>query len=470
MSKCKVCGFRLADGMKKCPMCGAMRGSTRAGELPNTIHLPKYLCPSCKAEIIGEHRYCPACMKELSEAAKKADVQEQGSNDCIQCGVSLPVGAKFCHECGAKQESHCTHCGATIMPNAKFCNECGAKQNSLQNTKPTKDNATNASGEKKETPLEVFEYEVRGGKYILKGVKDNSLTDIVIPRVFSEIEGWVDKRWNEWSDGSTTCYYEDWISVFGACKKLKNVTIPNTITKIGTAAFFYCENLTNINIPDSVIEIGDRAFDFCKSLIKITIPNSVTKIGDFAFGSCESLTNITIPNSVTKIGDCAFDGCRSLTNIIIPNSVIEIGPRAFMICSSLKNITISKSITEIGRWAFYRCKNLMNIAIPNSVTRIGFKAFSECINLTNITIPNSVTRIGEEAFSYCKSLRSITIPKSVKIIGENIFSNCNSLKNVSFENPNITKSNIKCMFGDSPSFTEVKIGNKVVKVSELRLR
>ena len=424
MPKCKLCGFRLADEAAKCSICGAMPGSTKARELLNAAHLPKYLCPSCKAEIIGEHRYCPACMKELSEAAKTLGIKELGGNNCIKCGVYLPAGAKFCHECGAKQESTCPQYGAILLPSAKFCNKCGAKQNSSSNAKPTKDNATNASGEKKETPLEVFKYEVRAGKHILTGVKDNSLTDIVIPSVFSEIEGWVDKRWNEWSDGSTTCYYEDWISVFGACKKLKNVTIPNTITKIGTVAFFHCENLTNINIPDSVIEIGDRAFDFCKSLIKITIPNSV----------------------------------------------IEIGPRAFMICSSLKNITISKSITEIGRWAFYRCKNLMNIAIPNSVTRIGFKAFSECINLTNITIPNSVTRIGEKAFSYCKSLRNITIPKSVKIIGENIFSNCNSLKNVSFENPNITKSNIKCMFGDSPSFTEVKIGNKVVKVSELRLR
>ena len=119
MSKCKVCGFRLADGMKKCPMCGAMPGSTKAGELLNTTHLPKYLCPSCKAEIIGEHRYCPACMKELSEAVKTVGIKEQGYNDCVQCGVSLPVGAKFCHECGAKQENNCPHCGATIMPNAK---------------------------------------------------------------------------------------------------------------------------------------------------------------------------------------------------------------------------------------------------------------------------------------------------------------------------------------------------------------
>ena len=30
MSKCKVCGYRLGDGVKKCPMCGAVAGSTVA--------------------------------------------------------------------------------------------------------------------------------------------------------------------------------------------------------------------------------------------------------------------------------------------------------------------------------------------------------------------------------------------------------------------------------------------------------
>ena len=409
--KCKVCGFRLNEGIPKCPMCGAMRGSLQAGKIDPDSNLFRYFCPSCKTEIIGEHRYCPSCMKELSEAAKTVGIKALGGNSCIKCGVCLPASAKFCHECGAKQESHCTHCGAIIMPNAKFCNNCGAKQNSLLNARPTKDNGTNAFGGKKETPLEVFEYEVRDGKYILKGVKDTSLTDVVIPRVFSEIEGKVDK------DGK-------WIGVFSACKKLKSVTVPNSVTKIGKHAFRDCHSLTNVTIPDSVTEIGRSAFSHCYSLTNVTIPNSVTEIREYAFCDCHSLTNVIIPNSVTKIGKYAFCDCHSLTNVTIPDSVTEIGDRAFS-----------------------RCHSLMNVTIPNSVTEIGWCAFSSC-----------------------KSLKSITIPKSVKIIGENIFSNCNSLKNVSFENPNMTKSDIKRVFGDSPSFTEVKIGNKVVKVSELRLR
>ncbi len=60
--------------------------------------------------------------------------------------------------------------------------------------------------------------------------------------------------------------------------------------------------------------------DFLKSLIErtatsITIPNSVTSIGSGAFYGCDSLTSVTIPASVTTIGIRAFSGCTSLTDI-----------------------------------------------------------------------------------------------------------------------------------------------------------
>ena len=201
MVKCKVCGFRFTDRMKKCPVCGAVPGSSKAGNIAKDANLPKYLCPLCKAEIISEHRYCPSCMKDLSQAAKTADVQEPAGSKCIQCGAYLPIGAKFCHACGAKQEL-------------------------LMKANPLADNVAKDLGGMKETSLEAFTYEVCGGKYILKGVKDTSLTDIVLPGVFSEIEGKFEEENISPSlvyDGlNTVSLY----GVFDGCKKLKSVTIP----------------------------------------------------------------------------------------------------------------------------------------------------------------------------------------------------------------------------------------------------
>jgi membrane protease subunit (stomatin/prohibitin family) len=45
---------------------------------------------------------------------------------CPVCKAALPVGAKFCMQCGAKQgPAVCPDCGKEIVPGAKFCLECG---------------------------------------------------------------------------------------------------------------------------------------------------------------------------------------------------------------------------------------------------------------------------------------------------------------------------------------------------------
>lgn len=72
-------------------------------------------------------------MKETfsnKKEASKKETKDKG-NFCIECGAILPVGAKFCNECGAKQvnKTVCANCGAKLPEGAKFCNECGTKVN-----------------------------------------------------------------------------------------------------------------------------------------------------------------------------------------------------------------------------------------------------------------------------------------------------------------------------------------------------
>jgi hypothetical protein len=123
------------------------------------------------------------------------------------------------------------------------------------------------------------------------------------------------------------------------------------------------------------------------SVTSITIPNSVTSIGVAAFYGCTSLTSIIIPNSVTSIGAAAFYGCTSLTSIIIPNSVTSIRNNTFIDCTSLTSITIPNSVTSIGNSVFYGCTGLTSITIPNSVTSIGNSAFYGCTSLVNVYLP-----------------------------------------------------------------------------------
>ena len=245
-------------------------------------------------------------------------------------------------------------------------------------------------------------------------------------------------------------------SAFSDCG-LTSVSIPNSVTYIGTSAFASCNRLTSISIPNSVIYIDSNAFARCNGLESVTIGNSVTTIGYGVFVYCQKLTSVTIGNSVTSIGGDAFTGCTSLTSIDIPNSVTTIGHQAFSLCQGLTSINIPNSVTSIGNLAFHGCSSLASIAISNSVTSIGRAFLVACPNLTSITvesgnskydsrdncnaiietatntlisgckstiIPNTVTSIGEYAFDGCTGMTSISIPNSVTSIGKSAFSEC----------------------------------------------
>ena len=147
--------------------------------------------------------------------------------------------------------------------------------------------------------------------------------------------------------------YEIYENAFRNCTSLTSVTIPDSVTSIGSSAFSYCDSLTSITIPDSVTTIGSSAFYHCSGLTSITIPDSVTTIGKYAFYDCSSLTSVTIGDSVTAIGEDTFRNCTSLTSVTIGDSVTTIALYAFYGCSKLTTVINRSNLNIIaGSWSY----------------------------------------------------------------------------------------------------------------------
>ena len=73
-------------------------------------------------------------------------------------------------------------------------------------------------------------------------------------------------------------------------------------------------------IPDGVVIVGEGAFNGCYNVTNVTIPNSVTTLGCAAFFSC-GMSSITIPANVNRIDSLVFVGCQYLN--VVTNYAIE---------------------------------------------------------------------------------------------------------------------------------------------------
>lgn len=141
-------------------------------------------------------------------------------------------------------------------------------------------------------------------------------------------------------------------------ENISSVSIPDTVTRIGSYAFYYCQNLTSVTLPDSVTEIGAKAFSQCEALTSINIPAGVTQIPSYAFAYCTALTSVSIPDGLTQIGSYAFSDCRALTSITIPAGVTLIDSYAFASCSGLTSAHFRGAPPAIGYNAFQSCSKL----------------------------------------------------------------------------------------------------------------
>ena len=99
--------------------------------------------------------------------------------------------------------------------------------------------------------------------------------------------------------------------------------------------------MTSVTIPNSVTSIGSATFEACSSLTSVTIPNSVTSIESYAFYACSSLTSVTIPNSLTAIGNYTFYACSGLTSVKCLASIPpSIGNDSFLNISDTCTLTV----------------------------------------------------------------------------------------------------------------------------------
>ncbi len=229
-------------------------------------------------------------------------------------------------------------------------------------------------------------------------------------------------------------------------KEVTEYTVPETVTKFASAAFYGCSKLKTLNYTNDAYLLGEGVFYGCSALESVKIPEGTKKLYNSSFYKCSALTEITIPDSVTEIDDYAFASCSGIETLTIPNGLTTIGNYAFENCSKLTEINLPDTLETIGLFCFLQDKNLSSVKLPSNLTKIESGVFLDCEALKSVVIPDSVTEIGYAAFGQCYALEYMVLPKSLKKLNLSFIAfsnNCKSLYyNCSFEDFNaIEKDN-----------------------------
>ena len=244
--------------------------------------------------------------------------------------------------------------------------------------------------------------------------------------------------------------------------KIKQIILPSTIKTIEYQALRNISTSFTIELTEGLEEIGERAFTNSK-LAEITLPKSVTNIGSAAFFGCSPLVKMTIlptkvPTLTIKSSDGKYPVFPLSTTIIVPTKTavhyrasnnwqafkiteieeINYGALCYKILTDTtvavtgtfggisETLTIPDMVSSEGRdyivseiadSAFAK-QPIHCLKLSNSLRRIGKEAFRDITSSFTIEINEGLIEIGDRAF--CKSTGmtgNLVLPSTLQKIG-----------------------------------------------------
>lgn len=136
------------------------------------------------------------------------------------------------------------------------------------------------------------------------------------------------------------------------------------------------------------------------NLRQVTIPDYVTKIEEELFYGCDKLTTVVLPKDLSMINPVAFSDCPSLINI-----KISAGSANYKV---VDRMLLSKKKKEL----VFVAVNDKKVVIPEGTKKILYQAFLNS-RTNEVEIPASVEKVEQYALEN-KKLHSVTVSENSK--------------------------------------------------------
>ena len=209
---------------------------------------------------------------------------------------------------------------------------------------------------------------------------------------------------------------------------LTSIYIPKTLST--TDAPFMNSNITDVKFNESLATFTDKLFYGAHKLTDITIPDTIIKLGN----SCLRETNlevVIIPDTVKTIGNSAFEQCDNLCAVKIGAGVRKLPQWCFYGCDILQNVIIPETVNELDANVF-EASGISYQKLPQSIKSIPYQSFKDCKNLTEVVCSDALESIGDYAFERCYNLTTLTTAAEDVAFNNTTFKDCPKFKDPRF--------------------------------------
>ena len=177
---------------------------------------------------------------------------------------------------------------------------------------------------------------------------------------------------------------------------------------IEQCVFNNCYSLSSITLPSTLTYLGSFAFQYCLALKEVTVPESVQFMGHQIFLECRSLTSVTLPSTITNIDHNMFRRCTALEQIIIGGKKVKKYPfkvnYTIMLHLKRKGITCQHVVLTKEDVLLYKYAWKPDFTIPKEITYLDDNCFRNEVYFKHIEIHRSIKEIGIDCFKNCPAV------------------------------------------------------------------
>lgn len=236
----------------------------------------------------------------------------------------------------------------------------------------------------------------------------------------------------------STTVYSSYETLFNTCSSLEEINVAEDNTTLFSqngilyerngeyATLLFCPmawKQTRLVIPDSVTSIKGATFKGNKNLTYVSIPASLTKIDSSAFYNCDKLQRVVFRKDSKTGKGTAFtsinsflSGNENLIEVLFEGetNVSTFENYAFSGCSILQKVVFENNSSDIalGSYVFQndtQFRGVYNAGTPIAFSAIGADAFKNNNHLTEILLSKNCSSFTSSYLSSCGTLARINV-------------------------------------------------------------